>query len=205
MGPFTLDLPFKGSRNYLHSTNIFSALEKIGSENFDDETFLRSLTLRRQITHAILVVFERPPGAAGSFVIQTRTEQVMGWLVESDLPVSRGVPFDSSPLKAIAVVGDGTVLLDRPVAGHTLIDVVVGLMKKLTEQLPGAGGSGQWWLCQLDLEGPLQEVYPIEVRIRRVVGDQCLLVDLMQGGQRIRSIRSIWAYGVREDSASQTG
>jgi hypothetical protein len=205
MSRFILELPFKGSRDYLHSTNIFSALEKIGEDRFESGAFIRSLMLRRPMRRAILAVFERPADAAGSFVIQTRTEQVTGWLVESGLPVSRRVPFDSSPLSAMAVVGDGMVLVRSAVAGHTLIDVVVGLMKKLTEQLPVAAGSGQWWLCQLDLEMPLREVYPIEVRIRRVVGDQRLLVDLVQGGERVGSARFIWAEGVREDSASQTG
>lgn len=205
MRPIRLDLPFKGSRNYLRMADIYVELEQLARREFGGDSVVRSLTVRRPFVHDIELVFEQTAEAAGTFLVQTSAGQVAGWLVESALPVSRRVPFDSSPLVAMAVVGEGTALMRGPMPGHRAMDVAVELMKRLTEQLPIAKRVGQWWLCQLEMEEPLREICPIEARTRRVVGDRYLLIDLLQGGQRIGSARSIWAEGVREDSASQAG
>jgi len=104
--------------------------------------------------------------------------------------VSHRAPFDPSPLAAKTVIGEEAVLVRSPIPGCAVIDTFAGLIKKLGSNCRQGKVEAVVAVPTGD-GGTTGEVYPIEVQIQPAMGDQFLLVDLIQGGQRVGSARSI--------------
>ncbi|MGD0901637.1 MAG: hypothetical protein ABR924_01725 [Terracidiphilus sp.] len=184
---FVLDLPFKGAREYLHSTSIVPALTEVAQERFGPQAWVESLTIRRPFRRAIRASFEPVAASSGSFRVRRGTESIPGWLLETDRPVTRRVASDSSPLSAAAVSGPGFARIQEPVPGFAALEVAVSLMKMVAGRLDPR----QCWLCQLNLDTPLTSAFPIEVRIRHELGGRFLVFEIVQDGAAIGSARCI--------------
>ncbi len=180
-----LELPFKGARDYLHSTDILPALMELAYDQFGPQTWVSSLTIRRPFRSGIQVTFELPEVSSGSFRVRHGCENIPGWLLETGKPVTRRIPYDTSPLSAAAVSGSGYARILEPLPGFRVLDVLVGLMKLVSAQV----NRRQWWLCQLNLDAPLAEIFPVEVRIRNNMGGKFLVYDILQSGAVIGSAR----------------
>jgi hypothetical protein len=184
---FLLDLPFKGARNYLHSTDIVPALAAIAKQKFGSEASLHSLTLRKPFKHAIQAAFQAAPASSGTFKLRTESGSVSGWLVETDLPVVSRRPFDSSLLAAAAHLEPGVARLLEPLSGFTALEAAVGLMKLVARQVD----SRFWWLSQIELAAPLPETYPLQVSIWHNVASQCLVFTIDSAGAQAGSAKLI--------------
>jgi hypothetical protein len=184
---FSLDVPFKGARNYLRFADIVPVLIEVVHERFGCLAHLASVTLRRPFRNEIEVSFELPAVSSGSFRVQNGSESIPGWLLETNRPVARRILFDSSPLSATAISGPGFARILEPVAGHTEFDLLVGLIKLVTDQVDPR----HWWLCQLNLDASLTEAFPLEVRILRNLGGLFLVFEIVQCGVPIGSARGI--------------
>jgi hypothetical protein len=180
-----LDLPFKGDRDYLHSTDIFPALMELVRGRFGPQAQVESLTLRRPLRHGIQVLFEPTAVSSGSFRVRHHSECCYGWLVETDRPVTRRTPLDLPVVSAVAVSGQGSARILQPLQGSEALDVVVGLMKLVACQVDPR----HWWLSQLNLDAPLTESFPIEVRILQNLGGQFLVLEILQASMTIGSAR----------------
>jgi hypothetical protein len=180
-----LELPFKGARDYLHSTDILPALTEVANERFGPLAWVDSLTIRRPFRRIIQVSFESVEVSSGSFRMRNGSQNIPGWLLETDKPVTRRIPYDTSPLSAAAVSGSGYARLLEPLPGFRVLDVLVGLMKLVSAQVDRQ----HWWLCQLNLDAPLAENFPVEVRIRNNLGGKFLVYDILQSGAVIGSAR----------------
>lgn len=182
-----LDIPFKGSRTYLRFADIFPALIELAWVQFGVDAQVESLTIRKPFTHVIQVLFEQPPLFSATFKIRNGAEEISGWLVETDQPVPERVPLDAAPLTRAIVSGPGFAGVPCAVAGHTAFDVLAGLMKQVGERVD----SHFWWLCQMNLATPLTEAYPLGVRVRRNLGERCLVFDIVQADVPIGTARFI--------------
>jgi hypothetical protein len=182
-----LDVPFKGARNYLRFADILPALIEVVHERFGCEAQVASVTLRRPFHNEIEFSFEPSAAASGSFSVRHGSESIPGWLLETDRPVTRRVSFDSFPLSAAAISGPGFARILEPVPEHTQFDIVVGLIKLVTGQVDPR----HWWLCQLSLDTPLTNSFPLEVRILHNLGGLFLVFEIVQRGVPIGSARGI--------------
>jgi hypothetical protein len=182
-----LDLPFKGTRDYLHSTDVLPALIELCHDRFGLQAHVESLTIRRPLGHAILVSFEPSDLSAGSFRVRHGSEITTGWLLETDRPVNGRNPIDVPSVSSSAVSGPGFARLLQPLPNCVIFDLIVGLMKLVLNQVT----PGHWWLCQIHLDTPLTEAFPIEVRVRRHIGGQFLVFDIIQADRPIGSARAI--------------
>lgn len=180
-----LDLPFKGSREYVHSTDLYPALMEVARERFGPQAWVDGLTIRRPFRCIIQVSFEPVEVSFGSFRIRNGNQSIAGWLLETDTLVTRRIPYDTSPLSAAAVSGPGYARLLEPLPGFPVLDVLVVLMKQVAAQVDRR----QWWLCQLNLDAPLTAVYPIEVSIRNNVGGRCLVFHILQASIEVGTSR----------------
>jgi len=181
-----LDLPFKGDRNYLRLADIFRALVEMALERFGPQAQVDSLTIRRPLNSAILLTFERPGGFSGSFRVRSGGESIPGWLVETHKPVTR-IPFNMPSVSAVSVSGPGFARVLEPLQGRAMLDIVVALMKIVAGHIDPR----QWWLCQLNLDTPLTDVFPIEVRIGHRLGKRFVVFDIVQCSVMIGSARCI--------------
>jgi hypothetical protein len=182
-----LDLPFKGSRDYLHSTDILPALNELAHARCGAQAHVDSLTLRRPFTHAIRTSFESSAGASGSFRIRRGDECISGWLHETESPVTGRVSFDTSRLLAATISGQGFAKILEPQPGYSALEVVVTLMKAVSAQV----NRRPWWVCQLNFDHPLTEVFPVEARIQHNLIGRFLVYEIVQAGMVIGSARGI--------------
>jgi hypothetical protein len=182
-----LDLPFKGERKYLHSTDIYPALVDIARNRFGSEAWVDALTLRRPLTNVLQATFETATEFAGTFSLRKGSESIPGWLLDTGRPVTRRVPYDTSPIMAAAISFPGGARIVEPLPGFRMIDMVIGLMRIVINQVD----TRRWWLCQLNLETPLAAVSPIQVCIQRNLGGRFLIMKIEQCGVVIGSARGI--------------
>lgn len=180
-----LDLPFKGDREYLRFADIFPALADVALDRFGPQAWVDSLTIRRPFKCIIQVSFEPVEVSSGSFRIRNSSQSISGWLLETDRLVTRRIPYDTSPLSAAAVSGSGYARILEALPGFPVLDVLMGLMRLVCAQVDRR----HWWLCQLNLDAPLAEIFPVEVRIRHNLGGTFLVYDILQAGTVIGSAR----------------
>lgn len=186
-----LDLPFKGSRNYLHSTDIYPALVELVREQIGSDAWVSSLCLRRPFRNRILASFENSDAATGSFGIRNESNTITGSLTETRMPVTRRIPFDSSVVTASALLGSDSAEILHPSPGLTPLETFMGLMKLLANEV----NPGQWWLCQINLDALISHAYPLKVHVSRNVEGEFLVFQLIQAGSRIGSARSMFDRG----------
>jgi hypothetical protein len=180
-----LDLPFKGSRDYLHSTDIFPGLTELVRNRFGSQAWVDSLCIRRPFRNSIFASFAESPSATGSFRVRHHSKTVPGWLIPTNRPVTRRVPFDASEVTASAIIGMGSAKILEPVPGFTEFEIFVALMRELARNVD----PGQWWFCQLNLSTPLSDRCPMEVRICRTLGGRFLVYELLQANSCVGSAR----------------
>jgi hypothetical protein len=184
-GQHLLDLPFRGARSYLHSTDIYPALMKLTRAEFGVNAFVDSLTLRSPFACGIQVTFEAPSLTSGTFRVRHGSDCTFGWLVETKRPITNRNPTDLPSVTNCAISGPGFARLSEPLPRQAPLDVLVSLMKLVSSQV----SRGHWWLCQINLDMPLIAVYPLEVRIHRNLGARCLVFNITQQHQFIGSAR----------------
>jgi hypothetical protein len=182
-----LDLPFKGDRDYLRMADLFPAIQGVAREYFDPSAQVSSLIIRRPLTRAIQLSFEPVEGCAGSFRVRHEGKSIQGWLVETDQQVSRRVPYDSSLISAAAVSGPDFARIADPLPGFAPFDILVSLVK-----IVGAKRTPRpWWLCQVNLDTPFTDEFPLEVRVLHWLGGRFAVFNLGQGDMVIGSFRTM--------------
>jgi hypothetical protein len=145
------------------------------------------MMIRRPLRHAIEVSFQPAEGCSGSFRIRHGDESISGWLVETDQQISRRVPYDSSPISAAAVSGPDFARILTPIPGFAPLDILVSLAKIVGAQL----STRSWWLCQLNLDTPFTERFPLEVRVLHWIGGRFTVLNILQGDTVIGTCRAI--------------
>jgi hypothetical protein len=174
--PAPFHLPFRGARNYIHSTDLFPALTGLAQERFSPAAFVESLVLRRPAGHQVRARFVKDPEAFGTFRIHHGSEQIRGWLVETDTPVLDRVPFDEETAMNSAVKGPQFARFQERVGRYTAIEQLVVLTKIVASQV----GLHNSWLCRIDLSAPLLQFDPLGVEIREIVSDRFITFAISQ-------------------------
>jgi hypothetical protein len=176
-------LSFKGSRQYLHLDDLFSALAGVAREGFGARAFVESLIMRRVVTHQVRTSFTQDAGAFGSFRIRNGSQSIRGWLLESETPISTSVAFDEAALGRAIEIGPGYARFPEVMMEYTAIELMSFLMKSLLLQV----GPGKWWLCRVDLLAPLSQSDGMEIRVHASVSDRFAVGEVRQGGRSIGS------------------
>lgn len=173
-----LDIPFRGDRDYVHSTDIFLALDELAGASLGPGAYLKVLTLRRQAHHRVTAQFKPALGAFGTFLFAAPERTVEGWLVEDMAPVIRRLAFDETAIAQRAVSEQGRVLLPAPVTGYTPFEQLIVLFKMLCAQ----SRPGRWLFTSIDLERPLAAQAALAVNQTQLVLNRMVEAVLSQDG-----------------------
>ena len=149
-----LDIPLRGARDYVQSSDLFTALEKLARAHFSVHAYLQKLVLRKLASHQIEASFSPHETAFGTFEIRNEQTVTAGWLVETNRRIERRNLYDEAPVANAAVVRPGRVFLSAPVQGYTAFDQAVILLKILGAQL----NAGRCLVAKLDLTKPFQSI-----------------------------------------------
>jgi hypothetical protein len=179
-----LDIPFKGRRTYLHSTDIYPALMEMAHAEFGPQSFIDSLTLRRPFSTSIRATFEPQARTNGSFRVRHSSGYSEGCLLETETAIARRNPRDLPAVSDLVVSGPGFARIEEPPPGYANLDVAVSLMKYLADKVE----QRHWWLCQLNFDSPLTD-YPLEVRVHQNLCGTCIVFHVVQRNTVIGSGR----------------
>jgi hypothetical protein len=162
-----LDVPLRGERNYVHSTDVFPALDDLAGSLLGPGAYLKTLTLRRRAYHQVAARFCPDSDAFGTFLFATPDWTVEGWLVEDPAPITRRITFDEAAIMRKAISEQGRVFLPSPVKGYSAFEQLIVLFKLLCAQShPGA-----WLFTSIALDHPLSRQAALAVcRTQLVLG-----------------------------------
>src|SRR5215472_15350260 len=100
----TLDIPFRGQRNYAHSTDLYAALETLVRRMDTPQTYVNGLTIRKKAHRQVSAHFLPHSDAFGAFSLSMSGQRVEGWLVETTAPITRRIAFDETRIALKATV-----------------------------------------------------------------------------------------------------
>jgi hypothetical protein len=160
---------------------------EVAHESIGPQAWVHSLTIRRPFRRIIQVSFDPVEVYSGSFRIRDGGQDIPGWLLETDRQVTRRIPYDTSPLAAAAVSGSDCARILEALPGFPVLDVLVSLMKLVSDKVDRR----HWLICQLNLDAPLAEIFPVEVRIRNNLAGKFLVYDILLAGTVIGSARGM--------------
>jgi hypothetical protein len=173
-----LDIPLRGARDYIHSTDLFAALNTLAGSFLGEGAYLKSLTLRRQAHRQVAAWFRPDANAFGHFVFAAPDQTVEGWLMEESAPVTRRIAFDEAAIARQAVCEPGRVSLPGPVAGSAAFEQLIVLFKLLCAQ----SHPGKWLFTSIALDRPLCEQAAPAVSRTQLVLNRMVEALLYQDG-----------------------
>jgi hypothetical protein len=173
-----LDIPFRGSRDYVHSTDLFAALTALAG-TFAPGAYPQSLVLRRPARHQVEAHFSPHLDAFGTFALASPRRTAQGWLVERGSPITRRIAFDETAISTAAVAEPGQVFLTASVAGYSAFEQMIVLFKMLCAQ----SRAGAWLFTALELARPLRDGAALGLTRTQTVLDRLVEADLDQDGQ----------------------
>ena len=150
-----LKLRYKGSRDYLHGSDIYNAIvDSLGNE-FSGH--LARLVFKRVVRNQIRIAMNEQVSmeeVVGRGTWRTSIgEQIQFRLLESALPVTETYKFDEDAITSRALI-DGEIIRGVRSNSYTLIENIVALTKCLNYSLvPDV--RGKWLFGQIDLEAAL--------------------------------------------------
>lgn len=154
MSETTLDVPFKGRRDYLHSTNIWNAIASQFLNSGRPQTARLSVSFRRLIVRQPILSFpslERPAAgvSAGDVVLVAGERRETGILKMSDLLVERRVDDYENGIRGdVTIEGDRASFAGKPDT-MTAVEVIVAVIKFLHES--AVSREVKWLATRLDL------------------------------------------------------
>jgi hypothetical protein len=185
------DIPFRGGRDFVHSTDLFAALDGLAGKFLAPRAHLKNLTLRRQAHRQVAAHFLPHPDTFGSFALALPHQTLEGWLVESPAPITRHIAFDEVEISRAAVSEPGRVFLPAPVKGYSGFEQMIVLFKMLCAQShPGA-----WLFTGIDLNRNLGREARLAVSRTQTVLNRLVDARLDQDGEMVGRVRMVLATG----------
>ena len=169
-----LTFNFRGSRNYLHGTDIYPAIlntveQEVGGaisgpvsisfKGFSDTQF--DLILFEDAD-----TFSKPEASVVYFDVAINNKHVQGWLVQSSRPVIDRTPFDEDAICVNMALGSDS-LMNTSKFDLPAIDVLIPMTKFMHQSLLPAENS-RWILSKLELDRPLTETDIAGLRINLI-------------------------------------
>ena len=173
-----MDIPFRGERDYVHSTDLFAALDELAGSFLGPGAYLKTLSLRRLAHQQVAARFQPEPDAFGTFVFTAPEWTVEGWLVENPVPITRRIAFDEAAIAQRAACGRGRVFLQSPVTGYSPFEQLIVLFKMLCAQ----SHPGRWLFTSIALECPLSKQAVLSVSRTQLVLSRMVEAMLYQNG-----------------------
>jgi hypothetical protein len=180
-GAYPLDLPFKGTRDYLHGTDIFDALLRVSGAR--DRVVL---ILRRPMRHPVDVVpFHSMPNptayhAEFHYVAGRRTRTLV-LRENSSRKVTHRIAYDENDVTAAAEITDGSLKCQIS-SSYSFIEHVVALNKVLLNSFSPAVSSPRWLFARIELDTIPQAPKVLDLKLVASIGSRITKTELGADG-----------------------
>ena len=182
-----LDIPYRGNRNYVQSSDLFAALERIARDRLSKDSYPQKLELRRLASCKVQASLAAHPSAFGTFEIRSGPAVTMGWLIETGQIIERRIPYDEAPVANVALVEPGRAFLAAPVHGYTALDQAVILVKILGAQLK----VGRCFVAKLTCSKPFCEHQPVELNLLQTILGRSQIIAISQNLEPVARIQTV--------------
>jgi len=188
----SLHLKYKGSRTYLHGSDIFNALVDMFSKTSNG--YLSRQVFKSFARNQIEVLLYQPEhdvSALGNGVWKmTDGVEQRFWLREGREPVAESYPFDEDAITSKAIQIEESIRLEAQNA-YSTIENVIALTKYLSYALT-PDVDGKWLFGQIDLKQTLPERWEsIQIERKLCVANAFSRNRIEIDGQDIGEIRFI--------------
>lgn len=154
---YLLNTPYKGSRHYIHGSDLFNKITKIVYSTPEYESYYVSQLVFTRFTYHLceLVIDEvvEPALIAGKGIISTLDSKKNFYLVETGNSPTERYPFDEESLVAKAEYYDSSITLNQA-PDYTSIETVIALTKALSYKLMPLDKE-KWVFGRIDLKSSL--------------------------------------------------
>lgn len=152
-----LNLPFKGDRDYLHGTDMYSETLKVLNDSMPEVLSWKCrLVIHNIARYQCRLLYtlspdspRRPENLIAEFRFASDTRHLMAWLVETSNIVTRRTPYPESKIMEKCILKEQGVKLHRK-TGYSAIEELVAMNKLLHNTLYPAEAS-RWYFTRLDL------------------------------------------------------
>lgn len=164
-----LTLKYKGSRNYLHGTDIFNSLQDALSKK--EVGHLAKLVFNRFARNQIEVLMEEQAtdnhklGYAVWKPVSGKEKHL--WLYETGVLVNGSYPYEEDAILSNSMIQDRVIKLSAS-NPYSTIENIIALTKKLNYAI-SPDVQGQWLFGQIDLQLKLPEEWKL-IQINQTVG-----------------------------------
>lgn len=167
---------FRGTRNYVHSTDIYAELIagaiKFGLTEVSGLVELRfsSAIVSQPVFHFAPEAFRPPAQAAATFKLGSGRQTQSGFILTRDAPVTRRVIYDEGPIWS-AASSDGDTIRITSDTGMKPIEVVTALAVLQHKLAIAPPDDKRWLLTRLSLRRPLipRDAAWLEITLDRVL------------------------------------
>ena len=175
-GVVPMDLGFKGTRDYLHGTDLYDgtlqALQRVASGFAHGRLRMVIHEFARRQCDLVYATgaapCPRPEAARAEFWL---SGGVSAWLTESARPVTRRRPYPEHEITAGSRI-DGTTIHAGGAPSFSPVEVLVTLTKEL--HLALRGRDRRWAFTRLELERPLEDtdVASLQIELLQALGNR---------------------------------
>ena len=171
-----LDLAYKGSRSYLHGTDMYNAIMDHFGRALPQHLrgplkMVMHEFARNQVDMDYSTGAGRCPKPDNARLEFSLSDNLSGWLAETDRPVGTRVPYPEGEIVAGSRI-EGQAIIAATDSRFSPIEVLVSLTKHLHTNLrPGPAG---WAFTRLDLLSPLVDAHKdvFEVELLQALGNR---------------------------------
>ncbi len=168
-----LELCFKGSRDYLHGTDVYDAVAALSRAQLGTGVCHLRLAIHKFFRNQPELVWgtgalpaKRPANAVAEFSAIGEAK-VAGWLTETGNAVTCRIAYDEEAIAACCrLAGDGITAWREP-PGRP-VEVLVAMTKQLHQFLYPVSRGARWIFTRLDLNRLLEHDDPPQFSLRLV-------------------------------------
>ena len=182
---------FKGSRDYVHGTDMYNAMMPWLQETCAPHIEQIDLAIHQIVRHGLtgtLHAVDAPLEGSPAVVLRFTAEgtRYKATFVENTTPVDCSYAYDEDAIAVGAAIDVPTRTLHiRNASAYSAIEVLVALNKQLVQHV--VQGPGKWYFTRLVLQRPLPSVADaaIALQVTAVMGARMTRTALQVNGQSI--------------------
>ena len=156
-----LDISYKGSRQYIHGTDLFNAIQAAASGTISGKgAYVNKFGLSRFAYHLCELCLDQCAGTGakvgeGELTLDDGSHTTFSLYETSQRPTERR-PYDEDSMVAVAAFDGQSATLQAPI-GYTTIEVVIALTKVLNYRL-ATPKQGKWVFGKIELNQALPTI-----------------------------------------------
>jgi len=191
-----LNLPYKGERDYLHGTDIYTetvrVLNGVKAEALTGKCRLVIHNVARRQCQLLYTLLQdttkRPENLIAEFNFISDTVNLVAWLVETSEDISHRIPYAESQITENCILSDRSIKLSCRTRFSAIEELVA--MNKLLHITKYPPGESRWYFTRMDLDRLLtvNDVGNLQVTLQQNLNNRLTRSEVISHDQIIGHI-----------------